>query len=647
MKTSALLFILFAALNLPASAQTNKFVRVRGVSDLDISKNYLIASSHNAPRFFLGCNGVKNNSKLAAKEADVSGDTLEISDISLFWKISQANGMYTISSASNGKHIAAGKNPADLTTGAEPIEWVLSDNGGAICCACGTGDGTRYLSCDTVYNYFGRFADRNIYGDLVFYKNVSASCDNDSSDVPVSSADECCLVAYANNRIYSASARIGDNSYLGFSDVSLCELSDGKFSMWNKNLRWKTKNNADGTFLLLTSEDKCIAPDSNDGEFVKVNSVTREASALFRLKNGFVVTQATDGSELYLAFRASASGSGAFFCFARQEHVDETTLFGVRIRNLAEIGTFISDDNGLKTLRGGFDTEMLARALEETTTSLDLRNIVLPKTIRDFDMSDATNCIIYIRGDMLADIPASWRNVVACDVSGVGHLKRVMLIDDNAAFHAAYPFTAGKDSLTYSRDIPQTGWSSLCLPFDAEAVSQDITLYGIDKIEDSEIKLSERTEAKAFQPYLMRCSEQGEGLSTVVLTASQGYVPATETRLHEENRLAGTLKRKDVESEDDNVFLLSADGFRFVKAAAGSYLNPFRCYLKPDNIASKSLCLTDGGVTGIDHVKKHYNNIIYNTEGVFMGEAGEESIGNMPLCPGIYIVKGRKIIKKK
>lgn len=647
MKTSALLFILFAVLNLPASAQTNKFARVRGVADLDISKNYLIASAHNAPRFFLGSNGVKNNSKLAAKEADVSGDTLEISDISLFWKISQANGTYTISSVQNGKHIAAGKNPADLTTDAEPIEWVLSDNGGEICCACNTGGSTRYLSCDTVYNYFGRFADRNIYGDLVFYKNVSASCDNDSSDVPVPNADECCLVAYANNRIYSVSARIGDNSYLGFSDVSLCELSDGNFSMWNKNLRWKTKDNADGTFLLLTSEDRCIAPDNNGGEFVKVCSVTKEASALFRLKNGFVVTQATDGSELYLTFRAAASGSGAFFCFARQEYIDETTLFGVRIKHLAETGTFISDDNGLKTLHGGFDTEMLARALEETTTSFDLRNIVLPKTIRDFDISDATNCIIYIRGDMLADIPASWRNVVSCDGSGAGHLERVMLIDDNASFHAAYPFTAGKDSLIYSRDIPQTGWSSLCLPFDAEAVSQDITLCDIDDIENNEIKLSERTEVKAFQPYLMRCFEQGEELATVVFTASQGYVPATETRPHEENRLFGTLKRKDVESEDDNTFLLSTDGFRFVKAAAGSYLNPFRCYLKPDNIALKSLYLTDGGVTGIDHVKKHYNNRIYNTEGIFMGEAGEESIGNMPLSPGIYLIKGRKIIKKK
>ena len=80
---------------------------------------------------------------------------------------------------------------------------------------------------------------------------------------------------------------------------------------------------------------------------------------------------------------------------------------------------------------------MLAKTLDDVTTSLDLRKIVLPEKLRDFDFDGVTNCIIYVNKDDIPRIPESWKNVVACGSQGANHLVRIMRIEDRKAFHAA------------------------------------------------------------------------------------------------------------------------------------------------------------------------------------------------------------------
>ena len=109
----------------------------------------------------------------------------------------------------------------------------------------------------------------------------------------------------------------------------------------------------------------------------------------------------------------------------------------------------------------------------------------------------------------------------------------------------------------------------------------------------------------------------------------------------------GTLVRKEVEADNEGTYILSDDGLRFVNAAAGSYLDAFRCSFGYDSAADNRLVLRYGGLTGIHDAEFCGDNKIYDLNGVCLGEVNGNNMETLPLYKGIYIINGKKIIKTK
>lgn len=224
---SVSLFMLCLAVH--AYAQHYRFTRVESVAGLDTSANYVIASSFSAPRFLLSNEEAGGGSKLAAKITDLGGDTIEVNDVSFHWHISLHDGMYAFSSVQSGKYISKEKQGADISMGTKPLLWNISDNGGIISCFSDEDGSLRYLSCDTVYRYFGRFKKAVYYSDLFFYKSIESSAGDDSGSLSPDENGEYCLLAEADSKYYAASVIVTGDSYMKAEDVSSQMLSDGIF----------------------------------------------------------------------------------------------------------------------------------------------------------------------------------------------------------------------------------------------------------------------------------------------------------------------------------------------------------------------------------------------------------------------------------
>lgn len=249
--------------------------------------------------------------------------------------------------------------------------------------------------------------------------------------------------------------------------------------------------------------------------------------------------------------------------------------------------------------------------------------------------------------DDIPRIPESWKNVVACGSQGANHLVRIMRIEDRKAFHAAYSFEVGEDSLYYTRSVPCNGWNTLYLPFNAVAIPDGLLVCSATNVENDVINLSSETEIEALQPYVFKCVEDGEGNMDVTFCAAAGTLPVTSVSEAGNDGLVGTLVRKEVEADDEGTYILSDDGLRFVNAAAESYLDAFRCSFGYDSAADNRLVLRYGGLTGIHDAEFCGDNKIYDLNGVCLGEVNGNNTETLPLYKGIYIINGKKIIKTK
>lgn len=643
---SVSLFMLCLAVH--AHAQHYRFARVESVAGLDTSANYVIASSFSAPRFLLSNKEAGGGSKLAAKITDLGGDTIEVNDVSLHWHISLRDGMYAFSSVQSGKYISKEKQGADISMGTKPLLWNVSDNGGIISCFSDEDGSLRYLSCDTVYRYFGRFKKAVYYSDLVFYKSIESSAGDDSGSLSPDENGEYCLLAEADSKYYAASVIVTGDSYMKAENVSSLMLSDGSFPLNDDNMRWRVSREESGIFKLCTKDGNGIAPQGEaEGTFYEVVAVPFEESASFFLREGLVVTQLPTGEETCLAFVSDMSDGQGGFCFAKVGEIGQNGVLPVKLSKLPAKASMTTDTYGLKTLEGGYSTDMLAKTLDDVTTSLDLRKIVLPEKLRDFDFDGVTNCIIYVNKDDIPRIPESWKNVVACGSQGANHLVRIMRIEDRKAFHAAYSFEVGEDSLYYTRSVPCNGWNTLYLPFNAVAIPDGLLVCSAANVENDVINLSSETEIEALQPYVFKCVEDGEGNMDVTFCAAAGTLPVTTVSEAGNDGLVGTLVRKEVEADDEGTYILSDDGLRFVNAAAGSYLDAFRCSFGYDSTADNRLVLRYGGLTGIHDAEFCGDNKIYDLNGVCLGEVNGNNMETLPLYKGIYIINGKKIIKTK
>ena len=129
--------------------------------------------------------------------------------------------------------------------------------------------------------------------------------------------------------------------------------------MNDDNMRWRVSREESGNFKLCTKDGNGIAPQGEaEGIFYEVIAVPFEESASFFLREGLVVTQLPTGEETCLAFVSDMSDGQGGFCFAKAGETGQNGVLPVKLSKLPAKASMTTDTYGLKTLEGGYSTDM-------------------------------------------------------------------------------------------------------------------------------------------------------------------------------------------------------------------------------------------------------------------------------------------------
>ncbi len=453
----------------------------------------------------------------------------------------------------------------------------------------------------------------------------------------------CAIISDRGGSTYAAASLKNSEGCLKYADTKGMFLRDSSLVMTAGYMKWKKIYDAesDGFLLFAYAEGKFLAVGGNDGKVNMVKFVNKTSAAVFT-ESDYGICTTDDGKELCLAFRRyTKSGKADMdFCFVGKGRINGRNCFAARSYPLSSPGTVKTGKNGEKIYEGRFNSHLVSLALDSATTSVDFTNAVMPNRLTDFKCADTTNCIVYMRSEDAEYAPRQWRNVVSVSKTGA-HLVRKTVLHDGMPFFALHPFTAGKDSLVYTRVLPRNGWNTIILPFAVSEVSEKVGFFVLSHIDNSEVMLEKSDSIKALTPYVMRLEEGGYGNISVMFKAAEGTEVSSRIPEWEADILNGTFSRFDPPVSNAAYMFLSNDGCTFSLAAEGSYLSPFRCGFMFTRVeGTKDLRLVENGTVGAENiVRKDLRHEIFSINGVRMPNAG-----NMP--KGIYIINGKKTYRR-
>lgn len=451
------------------------------------------------------------------------------------------------------------------------------------------------------------------------------------------------IISERGNATYAAAALKNSEGCLKYADTEGMFFRDSSLVMTAGYMKWKKIDAEEpGGFLLFAdAEGKFLAVGGNDGKVNMVKFADKASAAVFTESDDGIYTTG-NGKELCLAFRryTKSGKTDMDFCFADQGRIDGGNCIAAHTYPLSSPGTVKTVGNGGKVYEGRFNSHLVSLALDSATTSVDFTKAVLPYRLTDFKYADTTNCIVYMRSEDAECAPRQWRNVVSVNESGA-HLARKMVLHDGMPFFALHPFTAGKDSLVYTRVFPKDGWNTIILPFAVSGISEETEVFVPTRIENNYVILEKSDAVKALTPYIMRLGQGGYGNVSVTFKAAEGAEVSSLSPEWKAGGLNGTFSRFEPPVSKAAYMFLSNDGCTFSLAAPGSFLAPFRCgFMFPLTEGTRGLRLTENGIVGVEStVPKTMQDKVFNTSGVRMPSAD-----NMP--KGVYIINGKKTYRK-
>ena len=231
-----------------------------------------------------------------------------------------------------------------------------------------------------------------------------------------------------------------------------------------------------------------------------------------------------------------------------------------------------------------------------------------------------------------------------------------LVLTDGADFYTPVTFTAGK--ATYSRTLPETStWGTIVLPF--EATTTDVSLYEATEIiadgsEESILAVQPLTGGalEAHTPALFQGETAG---TTLTFSASDAEVAATAdavlTKAIGENgyTLTGSLSTIDALTEGD--LFIAKDMFWSVGTQNTVRMQAFRAYIDAPEAGPaqvNALRILIGDATSIRQALSDGTLPVdvYSLQGVQLRKNVEcgEALEGLPA--GIYIVGGKKVVKK-
>ena len=154
-----------------------------------------------------------------------------------------------------------------------------------------------------------------------------------------------------------------------------------------------------------------------------------------------------------------------------------------------------------------------------------------------------------------------------------GALLYPSVLLDGMEFAPSEPFTVTAGQLTYTRTLEDGNWETLSLPF-AASVPEGIDARELVSVDGDNLEFQPVTEIRANVPVILR-SKVASGAS-VTFTSTGGTVSLPTEH---PSALRPTYQHIYINSASEGIYLLAAEGMKFVRADSGSTLCPFRSFI--------------------------------------------------------------------
>ena len=216
------------------------------------------------------------------------------------------------------------------------------------------------------------------------------------------------------------------------------------------------------------------------------------------------------------------------------------------------------------------DFDQVNSKADESITSIDMSAIEIPEDAPEITPANP-NCLIYV--SEIATVPTTWKNVVK------GNEAEEVTLTDGYAFCNTKTFTAKQ--ISYTRNYPQEGWSSLYLPFGATELPKGIRIESYSDYKNN---------TAHFTPIVSSVIEANIPYLAEITSCDTKTFSAIDVQVEESNVTGnveqgsfifkGTYSLLTGNDATDLYILDSSDGSGFIKANDTNSIPAFRAYLQ-------------------------------------------------------------------
>lgn len=265
----------------------------------------------------------------------------------------------------------------------------------------------------------------------------------------------------------------------------------------------------------------------------------------------------------------------------------------------------------------------------------------------DINLPESTNAVAIVEG-----FNANGNNIITKTDNG-SYACESLVLTDGADFYTPVSFTATK--ATYSRTLPSTStWGTIILPF-AAATIEGANIYEAAEVvadgsNESILSVVPVESMAANTPTLLHGNNAG---AEVRFSADNVEVAKTDGNVLTKPigtsgyTLTGSLS--EINKLDEGDFFISKDKFWSVGTQNTVGMKAFRAYIdSPTTQAVNAMRIMVGNTTNINKADDNGPGTInvYNIQGTMLRKGAETDKALDGLPSGIYVVGGKKKIKK-
>lgn len=294
-----------------------------------------------------------------------------------------------------------------------------------------------------------------------------------------------------------------------------------------------------------------------------------------KISQNFITESAPTTSEAYTTYESWGVSGTSTIVYTVKSSIpgEEPVVITVKFTYNPPSTATITNVGSSLVLEGDWnatDFDQVNSKADESITGIDMSAIEIPEDAPEITPANP-NCLIYV--SEIATVPTTWKNVVK------GNEAEEVILTDGYAFYNTKTFTAKQ--ISYTRNYPQEGWSSLYLPFGATKLPEGIRIESYSDYKDN---------TAHFTPIVSSVIEANIPYLAEITSCDTKTFSATDIQVEESNVTGnveqgsfifkGTYSLLTGNDATDLYILDSSDGSGFIKANDTNSIPAFRAYLQ-------------------------------------------------------------------